>query len=85
MGTSRTPAYRMELAVDNGRVTPFGWDVGGKYGKGKANAENLKKYVEAFEASTQPGGCNSHLGVTRVLTAQIVKQSTGDTVATYKA
>ena len=78
----------MEMTIDNGRCTPMGWDVNGRHGyqgKGKPNAENLKKYVEAFEASTKPGECNGHLGVTKVLAAQIVKQSTDDVVATYKA
>ena len=84
MGRSRTPAYRLELAIDNGIATPSGWDVGGKYGKGKPTAENVTKYVKAFEASCAPGGCNEHLGRTTVLRAKLVRQSDNTVVATYE-
>lgn len=77
----KTPTYRMELMLEEGGVTPVGWDVGGKYGKGKANEANLRKHVEALEASCRPGGCNSHLGSMKVASARLVHQATNKVVA----
>jgi hypothetical protein len=51
---------------------------------GRPTAENLKAYVEHFEASTKEGECNSHLGVTVVFSAFIKDQRTGETLATYR-
>ena len=44
----------------------------------------MAKHVEAFEASTQPGGPNEHLGPTVVFTAYIKDHFTGETLATYR-
>lgn len=51
---------------------------------GKPTAENLKAYVEHFEASTKEGGCNAHLGLTVVFSAFIKDQRTGAVLATYR-
>lgn len=80
MSTTRTPAYRMELTLEKGTVTPFGWDVKGRYGKGPANEANLRKYVEALEAATYPGGANE-MGDFKVVRATLVNQRTDKVVA----
>lgn len=41
-------------------------------------------HVAVFEASTAPGGVNAHIGATKVVSAQIVRQSTNETLASYK-
>ncbi len=51
---------------------------------GKPTDANLKLYVEMFEASTQPGGCNAHLGATVVFSAKITDHRSGVTKATYR-
>jgi len=74
------------MTLDHGVATPAGWDERGRCGyrsPDKANEAHLKAYVEVFEASTQPDGCNAHIGPTKVLSARIIKQSTGQVVAVY--
>lgn len=85
--SSTTPTYRVETprvySVASGRFvhhTPAAWNV---RRDGAANADNLRRYVQGMEASTLPGGVNEHLGVTRVLAAQLVRQGTDTVVATY--
>lgn len=87
MGKSVTPTYRIEIpsavCVTRGvRVghSPAGWSV--KH-SGSPTDESLAKYVADYEASTLPGGVNEHLGVTRVSSARVVHQSSGEVVATY--
>ena len=49
--------------------------------KGKPTVANLRREVEAFEASTQLGGVNAHLGPIKVRAAEIIHQKSGETVA----
>lgn len=89
MSKSTTPEFVVYLTLDRGVTTPSAWRIkatgcnGCIPGHGKPTADNLKAYVTTFEASTQSGGCNAHLGVTKVLSARIVRQSTRDIVAAY--
>jgi hypothetical protein len=50
---------------------------------GKPTVENLKKHCLHYEASTQEGGCNSHLGATKILRAWIFDHEAGQTVVEY--
>jgi hypothetical protein len=84
---STTPTYRLETprvySVATGRLvhqTPTAWNV---RRDGAPTDANLRSYVHGLEASTLQGGVNEHLGVTRVLAAQLVHQGTGAVVATY--
>ena len=69
MGRTITPAHAIEYVVDNGRWTPAGWDA--KHA-GRPTAANLAAHCQLLEDSTMPGGCNEHLGPTRILAARIV-------------
>jgi hypothetical protein len=90
MGTSRTVRFTVHYSVDHGVWTPGEWRMRPRFNgqapaHGQATPENLKKHVEHVEASTQPGGVNAHIGVTKILSARIVDNFTGETLATYKA
>lgn len=52
-------------------------------GMGTPNAANLGRYIEGFEASTRAGGPNAHLGTQTVVSARIVRQSTGEVLASF--
>lgn len=84
MGRSRTLTYIIE--TDNG--TPMEWRVSHKTnlpGYGKPNNQNLKKWAEAFNGSFEPGGVNAHCGIdSKISTAQIIKQKTGEVLATWQ-
>ncbi len=80
--TSRTPAYRVHLHVKGVHYTPAAWNS--KH-SGRPSDAALAAYVESFEASTRPGGVNAHLGPETVLSAKVIRQATGDVVATYAA
>lgn len=69
MGRSTTPTYRVEYKVDRGFWTTAAWPT--KFA-GRPSGANLAKHVAVTEASTQPGGCNAHLGATKILAARIV-------------
>lgn len=81
MGRSTTPTFRCEMKISSGHCTPMGWDT--KHA-GRPSDATLKAHVEHFEASTKPGGVNDHIGATVVWSAKIIRQSTGETVATYQ-
>lgn len=79
--------YTVEVTTDKGYWTPSEWRMrrqGQIPADGKASTENLKKWALAFEASTQPDGVNAHIGATKILTARIKDQRTGEILATYK-
>lgn len=78
MSKSTFPAYRLEMVG----TTAWAWNV---KDHGKPNAANLAKVVERFAASTQPGGCNEHLGVQPLRNARLIRQRTDEVVATYRA
>lgn len=70
MGRSFTPAFAIEYIVDNGFWTPGAWRTDQA---GRPTDANLARHVAFMEASTQPGGCNEHLGATKILAAHIVR------------
>jgi hypothetical protein len=66
------------------------WRVGQRYqipGYGKPTNNNLKKWVDHFNKSLEPGGANSHLGSgSRVVTACILQNGARIArVASYEA
>jgi hypothetical protein len=86
MGHSRLIPFVVEVTTDRGHWTPSEWRMrkrGLIPADGKATTENLKKYALGYEASTSPGGVNSHIGLTHILTARIKDQRTGEILATY--
>ncbi len=86
MGTTRMVPYTVEVATDNGHWTPCEWRVrsrGRIPADGQPSTANLKAWALGYEASTQPGGVNDHIGPTKILAAQIRDQRTGSICATY--
>jgi hypothetical protein len=82
MGRITTPTFRVEVLISGWRFAPFGgWDT---RTAGRPSERNLEGYVRRFERSTLPGGANEHLGPTEVRSAVVIRQSTGDTVATFR-
>jgi hypothetical protein len=84
MGRSVAYRFSVRMSVVHGFVTPAGWES--KHA-GRPNAANLAKYVELFNASLLPGGCNAHLGEsTRCVAAELVDHCRGNAViATWAA
>lgn len=83
MGRIVTPAYAIEYKIDNGFWTPACWNF--KHA-GRPTDANLAKHIKVMEDSTQPGGCNQHLGATKILAAVIVRnQGERVEVARYTA
>lgn len=88
MSQTREILFVVSYQVDRGSWTPGEWRVRARRsvpGMGTPNAVNLKAHVAFVEASTQPGGVNAHLGATKILSAKIVDQWSGETVATFQA
>lgn len=89
MGRSTTPTFRLEILGHTGNfsMTNGAWNVqrrNGCPGDGQPSTESLDRYVTSFEASLRPGGSNAHLGIFSLTSCQIVRQSSGDVVATWK-
>ena len=87
MGHSRTPTFRIEETCQTGTrlwQTSGSWEIRSIYrADGKPTRANLEKHVRAFELSTQQNGVNAHLGASIVRSAKIIRQSSGEIVATY--
>lgn len=88
MSRDRAIRFVLHVVVDTpGRAwTPSEWRTrrqGQIPADGKPTTENIKKHCLHYEASTQPGGCNSHLGATKILRAWVVDQNTMERVAEY--
>lgn len=92
MGRSLSITFTVEMTTCNpdGRLsvgTPSEWRTRARRGvssHGAPSVENLVRYIRAFEGSTAKGGCNAHLGLQKVLTAKIVRQSCRVVVVEYK-
>ncbi len=87
MGRSTTPPYRIEIVGKSGMPCKMAWRLQAQYGipgYGKPTNANLAKWVAGFNESMQPGGANAHVN-DPVQTAKLVRQSSGETVATYTA
>jgi hypothetical protein len=85
MGRVVTPTFRLEVQVvgDYGR-TGYATVWTAQAWRGRATVARLVDWVKGMEASTREGGVNAHLGETTIRSAEIIRQSTGDTVATYR-
>lgn len=83
MSKSTTPAHVVKVTLASGAYSsPMAWPT--KYA-GKANAKNLAKWVDAYNASMKPGGVNAHLNDS-VLKAVLKKNGyAGEVVATWAA
>jgi hypothetical protein len=92
MSRDREVRFLIHYVVETGGEPNRGWTPGEwrvrrlhqLQADGKPTVENIQKHCEAYERSTQPGGCNSHLGVTKILRAWIVDQRSGETLADYR-
>lgn len=88
MSNTRSVTLVVKMVLDRGAVTPMEWRTRAKptcpTSHGKPTDLNLAAHVAVFEASTAPGGVNAHIGATKVVSAQIVRQSTNETLASYK-
>jgi hypothetical protein len=82
MGTTRTPTFRVEatsVRLRDGKrfhEVLLGW-------RGTATDAKLAEWVETFDTATAPGGVNAHLGQHQTTRAKVVRQTTGETVATF--
>ena len=95
MSSSRTVRYviNVDSITNEGGINfyPVGlgeWRVrrdGVIPGLGKPTDAKLVQYVRKFEESTLPGGCNEHLGVTRIFECHVYDQKEAKIVARYKA
>lgn len=61
MGRSYTPPYVIEVDGCQGAMSWYVRAVYGTPANGKPTAANLKKYMDSFLASMEPGGANAHL------------------------
>lgn len=78
MGRVRVSKYAVEFVAPGFHLTPAVW-------RGRVSEKALAKYVEAMNASFQPGGANQHLVGTKVTEARIVENYRGgDVVVTWK-
>lgn len=86
MGRVVKVQYRLEIkCISGNRYTPSAWRVRGQFGNhgdGKPTAENIDKWVTAFEQS-MIDGVNKHLGIDQVVEAKIVHQTSSETVASW--
>jgi hypothetical protein len=92
MGRSITPTFRVEYhdnpftAVELHVRDSFAW----KASYGRPTAANLEKWRTAMNKSYAAGGVNEHISnmlgyVVNISAARIVRQATGEVVATYSA
>jgi hypothetical protein len=75
-----TPTFRIETRLLGSIATPAVWPT--KH-LGRPSDSTLATWVRDFEASTEPGGVNEHLGAEFVTAARVIRQATGETVASY--
>lgn len=80
MGRTVTPTYRLDFTVNDWYITPQGWD-GRRYGR--PTNQSLRRWIADFEASTQPGGANAHLGPLTVRSAWVTRQATHERMADF--
>jgi hypothetical protein len=74
------PVYRLEAWEAPSERFPEG-NYWVQAWRGKASEKRLCEKVASYEASTQPGGVNAHVGPRKVCRAQLVRQQTGAVVA----
>lgn len=85
MGRSVTPTFRVETTGTIG-MTPACWNT---KSYGRPSEKTAREYVEKFNESLEPGKCNEHIRKAypnaRMTGAKIIRQSTGEVVASYAA
>lgn len=84
---STTTKYRVEYTSATWHMSPTCWLISSRdqrHADGRPTETNLRRHVEALEASTRPGGANAHLGALNIRTARLVDQDTGETIARYE-
>jgi hypothetical protein len=74
-----TTKYQVRVTVPGRHYSPASWHC---KRDGRPTGTNLREYVERFEASTQPGGVNAHLGIEIVASARILLNDGSGTVVT---
>ena len=90
MGRVVTPTFRLEIETDSPRFrfSNQAWNVRSNNtavpGSGQPTPDNIARWVRDFEASCQPGGCNSHVGITHITKARIIRQATDEVVAEWQ-
>lgn len=87
MGRSTTPTYRVEIresGVNTGKRYRWQGAWNSRY-SGRPTDATLAEYIKKHEASTEPGGVNECLGRMKVDSACVIRQSTGEIVASYTA
>lgn len=80
---TRTPKYALSIKISgNCTASKMAWSC---RDAGRPTDRNLAKWVEGFEASTRPGGCNAHLRPTVVWSAVVTRNNgSNEVVAEYK-
>ena len=85
MGRSSTPTFRVEAETYGFHMTPCAWRL---KDAGYPTDENVRKYIDKFNESLKPGGCNEHISKEFpgccVTAAKVVNQSTNEVVASYR-
>ena len=81
MGKSITPTYRLEF--NDGKPQMQAW-------KGRATDQALERWIYSYAKSLELGGVNQHISLSLghipyLYSARIVRQATGEVVATWKA
>ncbi len=81
MGASRlVPVIVKFVCAGNVAMTPSAWQS--KY-CGKPNDANLAKHIDHLSKSFLPGGVNEHCGPTKIVSAEVIRQSTGEVLAKW--
>lgn len=83
--------YSVSMVTVQGFNTPAGWATRSRAGSripaylsGPPNAAKLARYVDDYNASLRPGGCNAHLGLgARCVAATIRDHQAGTVVAVF--
>ncbi len=79
MGRSVTTTYRLEMTLAVGYATPQCWRSR-EYGR--PSERNLRRELEGYNASLEPGGANQHIGPQgRAIAGRIVHNVSGAVVA----
>lgn len=95
MGTSRTPAYIVEMEAVGSDGQRYAYTPAPEWHSRKRGARAadgqprdcaaLAACVRRFEASTLPGAVNAHLGAQTVVSARVVRQLDREVCSTYRA
>jgi hypothetical protein len=84
MGKSYTPTYRVEERAQGVAPYTYAW----RKEDGRPTIANLEKRIMSYAKSLEKGGVNEHLSKNFIpypTFARIVRQATGEVVATWKA